>query len=33
LEEINLIDENFLNNFDEEFPLITEIIIAGISNE
>jgi hypothetical protein len=33
LEKINLIAEDFLNNFDEEFPRITEIIIAGISNE
>jgi hypothetical protein len=33
LEEINLMAEDFQNNFDEEFPRITVIIIAGISNE
>jgi len=32
LEDINLIDENFLNNFEKEFPVIIEKIIAGMSN-
>jgi len=32
LEDINLIDENFLNNFEKEFPVIIEKIITGMSN-
>ena len=32
LEDINLIDEDFLNNFEKEFPVIIEKIIAGMSN-